>query len=286
MRSKHRKHSSKRRRTRRRQRGGNTACIVFTLTKNAGFFSVFFFLCHSYLVAKKKNIPFFIEHDNWPFTYRNGWHDYFKTLTYYDPKSAYTRVTRFQHLKHDNSYRFTNKEYADVIREIFIPDEAINTMIKDTKASLSNQYISIMIRKGDKVRGNTKEMEELSIQDLLNQTSIKNESGNLFVMTDEYSIIPELKQILTKKNIVTLSTEKESGFYLSKFNERTPEEKLEHTRNLVASSLILVDGSPAWSDVRSNTGRFHKLLSPETVSLYPGKTDVSMETTSEPWFHL
>lgn len=284
-RTKKQKKHKKRRYTRKRrlQYGGdNGSCIVFTLSKNAGFFSVFFFLCHAYLVAKQKGVPFYIEHENWPFTYKNGWHDYFTSLNYYDA-SANMNCIRYGHLNYDKQFKFTNKQYAQAIQEIFTPTDDIVALVNSTRENLGNPYTAIMIRKGDKVKGATKEMDDISIDEIFRITAINQTTKELFIMTDDYECIQQSQAKLPTTKIVTLATEKESGFYLANFSSRTPEEIAEHTRTLIASSILLTKASPAWSDIRSNTGRFHKLLSMETVQLYPNVSEIDPEKAVEPW---
>jgi hypothetical protein len=267
-----------RRQTRRgKQRGGSALaaaaaptneCNVFNLNSSAGFFSVFFFMCQTYLVAKKKGIPFFVQNQGWPFAIERGWNDYFTTLdTGSQQLCANPRYSA--HLMTEPGHIFTVKEYVDTIQEIFKPNERINAIIRDMKAKLGPNYTAIMIRKGDKVQGPTKEMSDIPVADLLEQLKIQDDGRTVFLMTDDISVLGEVKAALPSCRVLTLSSEKETGFYLAQFHMRSAEERREHTDTMIASSMILIGGAPAWADTRSNTGRFLYLLSPSTVRLYP-----------------
>jgi len=272
----------------RKQYGGSNACVIFILNRSSGFFSMFFFLCHAYLYAKKNGMPFFIEHDSWIYTSNKGWHDYFESLVIYDSKiHRFTDIKRYYHSNIESNVKFTTSEYISAINDIFKPlkyiQDIANTMVNDIKT-----FKSLFIRKGDKVEGPTKEMELINTQTILKDLQIEDDGYSIFVMTDDYRVIEEIQTHIKKSQIYTLTDKNDMGFYQAEFGNKDSNTIKKHVESLISSILIFIKGSPAWADYRSNTGRFLKLLSMNSVSLYPMNEVVNPidDESIKPWHNF
>ena len=100
----------------------NSKAVVFLLTDNAGFFSVFFFLCQAYLYAQKNGYDFFVDSSRWAYTSKYGWHDYFITLKEFDDSNAstYEYIIPLMHMHMKDAPFYTLKDYKKAIEEIYI----------------------------------------------------------------------------------------------------------------------------------------------------------------------
>jgi len=260
--------------------GGNTGIVIFTLTGTAGFGSVVNFLCQAYIYAKETQQPFYIEHDNWQSTYKDGWHDYFKTLTYYDPTKKGTNITRFKHASMGSTPNYSLAQYRDCIQEIFILNDDLVKRSQDFIGSIGGQYKSLYLRRGDKID----EGPHKNITDILAATDISDED-NLFIQTDDYRVIDEIKALKPLVRIYTMTPASADGSYHSKNVALSPEKKRENFEELFISMYVFLKGIRGFSDNNSNMGRFLKMASPETVTLYPIEEGVTLDTIINPGFH-
>ena len=263
--------------------------VVFTLNSSAGFFSVFFMMCKAYLYAKSNNYDFYIDHDNWQYTYNKGWHDYFTSLRVWEPENItnYIKIHRFNHGNCKKLQRHTIYSYITAIQEIFVVNETIQNMVKKYIANtIQNDYVSLYVRRGDKTKGEDKEMDELTLEEIVKST-IQYNKPNLFVQTDDYSVIEELKTILPFTNIFTFTNKNERGSKNGNMLKWSSSQRKLETENLLASILVFVNGSHGWSDHRSNVGRFHKLFAYNNTSLYPYFKHIhSMNTIIDPAYSM
>ena len=268
--------------TRRKQRGGAGSAVVFVLTPNAGFFSTFFFLCKSYIYAKEKGLPFFLEHQNWQYTADKGWHDYFTSCEVYDPSKGYSSVEKFQHGQVMGIPEYTVGQYADVCQELFKPKPELVQSAKNFQASIGGPYTSLYVRRGDKVSGRSKEMELLEIPDILNSTGVPDDGRKIFVQTDDYTVVENVKSARSSCTIYSLTRPEERGAEHSAILAMNPEKIRKHMDDLITSILVFLGGSPAWTDGRSNLGRFHKIFALDTVQVYPSKVKMIRSDTIRP----
>lgn len=257
------------RRTRRKQRGGGGAAVVFVLTQNAGFFSTFFFLCKAYLYAKGKGVPFFLEHNKWQYTADKGWHDYFTTCEVYDPSKGYESVEKFQHGQVTGIPEYTAGEYSEACQALFKPRPELVQAAERFRAGMGGPYTALYVRRGDKVREGTKEMELLPIQKILDSVDIKDDGRRLFVQTDDYTVVEEVQAARPSLKIHTQTPKEDRGATHGSIVAMSPEQKRKHTEEFITSILVFQGGEPAWTDIRSNLGRFEKLLAFEIVQGYP-----------------
>ena len=125
--------------------------IVFRLNgglnNGGGFFSVFFFMCNAYLHARSLGLPFYIEHDRWPYTYNEGWHDYFLSLRVKPAFLHYKNIIKSAHMSQNVHPHFSMKEYADCIRDIFIVRPDLRYRINRVRQQLGSEYTAVFVRR-------------------------------------------------------------------------------------------------------------------------------------------
>ena len=268
---------------RRFEAGGRKNAVVFTNNASAGFGSVFFFMIQAYIYAKKNGSDFRIKHDGWVYTYDKGWHDYFDSLDDYDPAVKYDEVKETSHLRNYDIPDYTFQEYSDAIQEVVKPNRRIQDLAKRTINSMNGPYVSIYVRRGDKVEGKHSEMEAADLDKVIASTGIKR--GNVFVMTDDYSAVEEIRRLLPDCKVSTLTPSDTRGIFHDNMRNNTAEEHRQHGEELFTSLEIFRHGTRGWADGRSNMGRLLKLLDPAKVTLYPSDVN-SPDSIIQPWFHF
>lgn len=264
--------------------------IIFVLKSRAGFFSTFFFLVSAYLYAEEGNYDFFIDHEDWQYTYKEGWHDYFTSLNVWDPSLEYDTVLRMHHgdltyVKH----HFKVSELVRVCKIIFKPKLDYYQKAEEFIEKMDSNYASLYVRRGDKVKGASREMSELSMYDIVNMTLLESGSKNIFIQTDDYSVVEEIRELIPKAKIFSLTDPSLRGTSQQGITDMNSEDTKKHMEELIVSCLIFVKGTPAWTDHRSNVGRFHKLFMFDTVKLYPVNEfseALSLESYMNPWTNL
>jgi hypothetical protein len=225
-------------------------------------------MCKAYLHAKQIGADFFIDHDDWQYTAAKGWHDYFTSCKLYDKSMQYDTVDRF---KHANviSQEFTAAQYADACKELFKPAKQFLDKAEAFRSGIGGPYTSLYVRRGDKVNGITKEMDLLSVEQILDTTGIANDGRKLFVQTDDYGVVEEIHKLRPSVVVKTLTPSTERGASFASIKAMSADQRRAHMEELIVSSLCLVKGTPAWSDIRSNVGRFHILYAYGAVKMYP-----------------
>jgi hypothetical protein len=276
--------------------------VLFELNTGCGFFSVFFHLCQAYLYAKQQNIPFYITHNKWSHTYKNGWHDYFDTLEYLpqnNPKVS-PIICKHGQLPIFNS-RYTNQQLIYCIKDIFkLKPFIIDSAEKYIHDVLQNNYIFIYVRRGDK-HTETKFVSEFNIIKLINP----NPNINIFIQTDDYTVIEIFKRLLPKHNIFYLVDPNKRGHYQSKrflnslsdpnpyksnakvFNDNDNKQYVfDDTVELLTSCYISSKSIHNWVDYSSNVGRFIKLLSFDKTSPYNTTRVPNLNTPVRPEYSI
>ena len=248
------------------------ACI-FTFTCTSGFGSTANFFIPVYILAKKQNRPFFLDDSNW---YYGKWHDYFKSLNIWENPQK------------DNTVEYTHgntvepsllKDYTDAIKEIYVLNDDLMHTVNTFKEQIGGPYKSIYVRRGDKVSGASKENDPIDLAELLKMTDIQG-GDNIFVMTDDYTVIEELNNLMPDLKISTMTKSTMRGANSLKLEGLEKGLVNEHGKELFTSIQVLLDSTKGWVDNRSNMGRFIKLASPDTMILYPQEpnSDITANT--------
>lgn len=256
-----------RRRTKRAQRGGSSDSVVWTFNNNAGFGCTVNMMCNSYIVAKEENKPFYIENGNWQYTHKDGWHDYFKSLTVYDPLKHAGKPSKFKHMSPQPPPRAFEK-YSKCAKDIFVLNDDLEKKVNDFIRTMGKPYKAIYVRRGDKTSGPGKETDPVDLSGLI---QIMDISGNdkLFIMSDDYTVNEEIEKLLPNVKLFTLTPKENRGSEVLALRALPREKMKEHAEELFTSLAIVIRAEKAWVDNRSNLGRFMKLASPDTVILYP-----------------
>ena len=264
------------------QKGGfgndKKSAIVVVLQQSPGFFSQFLYLCNVYIYAKEQGVNFYIENNNWQYTYKDGWHDYFKTLNVFKDEGQYTNVKRYIIPNNEGIPIYKTSQYIECIKEIFILKDELQKKIDDYIKEIGSEYNSLYIRRGDKVM----EVELMSIDDILSQTNIKNEAQSLFIQTDDYTSVEYLKTKIPLVKLVTLTPKTMRGSNNQEMTSvLTREEIKADTENLLMSCVVFGRAKMGWSYYHSNVGIFHKLYNYSGVSLYNDKLYSKEEVDSK-----
>lgn len=260
--------------TRRRhlQRGGSANTVVFSLTNNAGFGSVLGFLVQCYIYAKEKGHKFVVKEDGWTYTFNQGWHDYFKSLEDYDPSANYGHQENYKHASVDGIPKYTLGKYSEAMKEIYVLNDDLMARVEAFIDEIGGSFVSIYVRRGDKVSGGFKEMDAIDLGSLIKDTGIR--AGNVFVMTDDYSVVEEVKKLLPVCKIFTMTEPASRGADADVLRKNGPEERKKHGEELVTSIEVFNRGEKGWADNRSNLGRLLKIRGLDKIVLYPA-TDTS-----------
>ena len=251
----------------RKQKGGGSKTVIFTNTNNAGFGSVLGFMLQAYVYAKKNSYPFVVKEGNWNYTHKKGWHDYFESFPAYNPKIVYPNEENYAHMKTQALPHYTYKEYSNAIKELYKPNQSIRNAADAFIKTIGGPYKSIYIRRGDKTSGIFKEMTAIEPETLIRNTGIKD--GNVYVMSDDYSVVDEIKNLLPNCKIFTLVDPKNTGYSAERNRAESPEVKKKNAEELFTSMEVFHRGEKGWADNRSNLGRILKLRGQERVALYP-----------------
>jgi len=268
------------RRIKRKQRGGNSGPIIFTLTNSAGFGSVAHFLTQAFIEAKKNKKEFFIENGGWQY---GNWNDYFKSLQSLDP-SKDKDARRYRH--GNQIQNATMQDHVDAVKEIFVLNDDLMKTAEEFKASIGGPYKAIYVRRGDKTSGEGKEMSAIDLPSMIKSTDISG-GDNLFVMTDDYTVVDELKGLLPGVKVFSMTPPENKGSSIHILQKIDPESMKKHANELFASMQVFMGATKGWAENRSNLGRFLKLAAPSTTVLYQdnaNNVEIPMSTRINPGF--
>jgi len=265
------KHIKKQTTTRRKKimkgRGNNTnkkTAIVCILHSGCGFFSLFIYLCKVYLFAKEKGLPFFVEHRDWQYMYKKGWHDYFKSLVVFEDNGQFNEVKRYESHQENDLKEYPISEYIKCIKEIFVLNDELQSRADDYIKKIGGAYTALYVRQGDK----SKESSLMSLDEIIKYTGITDNGITLFVETDDYTVVENLKKMLPTCNILTLTAKTNRGSSNKEMLKWSPSERKANADELFMACYILSKANKAFSYAHSNVGRFHKLYAYDIVELY------------------
>lgn len=113
----------------------------------------------------------------------------------------------------------------------------INKMI--SSLNLPDEYISIQIRGGDKIKEFTELIDVDYCLKMIDEWNIH--INNLFVFTDDYRNIIKIKEVHPEWNIFTLTREDEHGYYNYEFNKSSWNYKRENLIKLFAMVEVCIN---------------------------------------------
>jgi hypothetical protein len=148
--------------------------------------------------------------------------------------------------------------------------------------NILGDYNAIYIRRGDK----STEIEILPIDKIVNYTDLKQHNTTLLVQTDDYNIIDDVKKCIPNCNVKTTCLKHNIGSSHAEIQKWKDEQRKSETEKLIVEMLVFAKAKRAWSDHRSNVGRFHKLYSYDTTFLYPlDKSNYTLDTLIKPCYY-
>jgi hypothetical protein len=221
------------------------------------------------MLSKDSGVPLYISHEDWQYTAKDGWHDYFTTLTSLPAEPLDPAPTRYQHGLDIGERSYPVSRYEEAIREIYKPKQEMLDKAEAFIKTIGGPYTSLYVRRGDKVADGSREMDLIPLPKILEDCEIKDDGRNLFIQTDDYRIVDEAKKLLPSCKVFTLAKETEDGAVHAEIKGMSPDQRREHTEQLLIGNAVFLKGNPAWADGRSNVGRFLKLASFDTVKVYP-----------------
>ncbi len=254
----------------------NTTCVVYKFHKSVGFFSNFFFICEYYIRAKRAGYDFYIDSSDWSYSFKNGWHDYFDSLTEINDthRNKYSNIIYGVHVSSkseyensinqiDNANPIRLSEYSMAITDIFKPSKSIRDKVDTIMHKYNNRYDAIYIRRGDKITSN--ESKFIETADILKQISTTNKL--LYIQTDDYTEVESIRKLMPEKTVETNTLESQRGANESDRHSYTPEEKKKNTEDFLIGIILCANANQCWVDILSNVSRFIKLYG-KNVNFY------------------
>lgn len=127
------------------------------------------------------------------------------------------------------------------------------------KICLPKHYVSLHIRRGDKIVEARFEEYDKYLKKIEKKTNIRE----CFVFTDDYQVIVDLKHNYPMWNFYTLTDKNESGYYHEKFSKISKEEKRKLTVKMFASVEIISRSEYFVGTLSSNPGMYLYLRMPK-----------------------
>ncbi len=191
-------------------------------------------------------------HEAWPLI----WNGNFEKELYSSKKYAYKDAS-------------CKKALSVVLSKIFKfnveTTKNINTLI--SKLNLPSNYLSFHIRRGDKVYGEWKEADVIDTKKFANTYTENHNGEDLYILTDDYSVIIELKKLLPETNIITLCQPEENGYNNYEFTNSSIEIRSQKIIKLLAEITICKNSKYFIGTYTTNLSRVIALLRDENNCL-------------------
>ncbi len=270
--------------------------MTFYLGADAGFFSEFNNMVLAILYCLNKEIKFTMYSKKANFALARGWNDFFNPFcdeSKFFLHSRYNRrgyqiknqktfppkvlklLTGDDYLTQDIWDSFRSKEFSNT--RFTIPELELNNsslldatkkiismiwrynptsrkLVQDYKNSieLPKNFISIHIRAGDK----TLEVNTFNSHQYMEKANELKSSKKAFVLTDNYSVIEDLKKFYSDWEFFTLCSPSERGYVHSEFTKMDTSQKYLQHLKLFASLDICAVSDKFIGTYSSNPGMF------------------------------
>lgn len=147
---------------------------------------------------------------------------------------------------------------ATSFRQMYLLNKKTQVSIHEKKSQLGlpDKYIGIHIRRGDKIT--SQEMQEIHLDKYVNTIlRYKDISANVYVATDDVSIIQDIKKKLENQGICIYynSLNKSQGFNESDFNHADKQTRYQETINVLLDMEVLIQCSFFIGTYTSNLSR-------------------------------
>ncbi|KLI53440.1 hypothetical protein [Brachyspira hyodysenteriae] len=126
----------------------------------------------------------------------------------------------------------------------------INTLIKSV--NLPNKYIAAHIRSGDKII----ECNLINYRQYMEIIQKYTDIKDLFIFTDDYTIIENIKKYYNEYNIFTLTNKNEKGYVLDELNSKSNKEKHNELIKLFAMVEISYKSELCFGSYTTNPSMF------------------------------
>ena len=264
--------------------------IIFKYCKRCGFFSDFFFLMNFYIYCKKNNKNFVIDSNEWIYSSKLGWEDYFSNINIiHENSSSVDEIIKYPGSDFFEEYPIY--EYKKYLWDIYkYNDNTKNIILEKSKELniLNTKYGGIHIRRGDKLHSESKLFDSTMYLKLL--LSKYPECQKIFLQTDDYTCYEELIDYIKNNElnieIITLCNENSRGVVVYDYDFENPqiienkeyidkiidilkntktvinmnsEEIYNHTIDLIVGLYIIFNSEICVLDYQSNVSRFIKL---------------------------
>jgi hypothetical protein len=197
--------------------------LLYFLKRNAGFFSEIFFMINYCLIAYRHSVPFKINTSNWLFKYKEGWHDYFDSLSEYDNTTPYCLAPQNipEEINFCENIDFTMQDYKTVMKDLFKLNSNIQTIYNTTVSKLDLlDYHSIFIRRGDKMIEESIFIPTSKYIDKLFE--LNDAIKTIFIQTDDYNVYLEaidyINSLKLDIRVVTTCPENKRGVHMFSVN--------------------------------------------------------------------
>ena len=278
--------------------------LISNWDSGSGFYSELNVKLNHYLYCKKYNINYKTNSDNWPYKYKNGWTDYFLNielkLNDSHDSPGNTSLIHIEEGCCNTLEKFQIKDYVAIIPEYYKYTPEVTTIINNKKNELgliNGEYGCIYIRRGDKL---VNESDFIHTDKFIEKLLLKYpECKTIFLQTDDYNCFIDLQNYIKNKNLdikpMTLCPTTMFGSIarndwldkmktnnnrnqeyletikqnLSKpISEMTPDERYEHTIELITSVDICINSKYCVCDYKSNVSRFIKVAHKNMMSVF------------------
>lgn len=115
-----------------------------------------------------------------------------------------------------------------------------NFILKEVEEFVSNHklfpgtFISLHVRRGDKIHGSLKEADIVDINLFINYITLNlNTFRKILLITDDYSCYEELKAKIPSSEIICSADKAERGYYNSAFNNMPSDYRFNKIKNLI-----------------------------------------------------
>lgn len=149
-------------------------------------------------------------------------------------------------------------KYASAFKSVYKYNDQTAERIRSMrdKLGIPDEYIGVHLRRGDKITSG--EMGDIKIETYIDE--IRKRKGiccNVYIATDDISVIPYLKRELNKDGFCLFYNKKsnQSGFDERFFNNKTKEERYEDTLNTLLDVDVLIHASFFIGTYSSNISR-------------------------------
>lgn len=276
--------------------------LVFNLGSEAGFYSEFNNMVFAIVYCLKYGYRFVLYSDAAAFKVGSGWDDYFEPFCASTRHAIHRRINRRTRapqswkarlawrayrmlsgntLTHELWNRFYSADFErerfdiaelgihgslrDAARRIVAAIYRFNPKTSDAIArlvaplGLAPTYAALNVRRGDK----DTEFRFVPIEGYLAKLESLSSLPDIFVFTDDFSVVEELRALRPAKRFHTLTLESERGYFHGQFATLPAEQRYADMVKMFAAIEVMAGAEVAVGTFTANPGIFLGLRMPE-----------------------